>query len=160
MSGLEGIAALGLACNVLQLIGTVASSIAVAKNILKSGTIDPDVEGRNDDLTKLFKDVKGSLSQVPVREDDKELRDIAGCILKITAELKTELTKISGSPSQGRIRKVIAGTIKAIVRQQKLERLEEKVLAYQRTFELRLLISLRYDSPDIFQQLELCMGRR
>ena len=125
MSGLEGIAALGLACNALQLIGTVASSITAAKNILKSGTVDPDLEGRNDDLTKLFKDVKGALSQVPVREDDKELRDIAGHTLKITAELKTELAKISGSPLQGRIRKVIAGTIKAIVRQQKLERLDE-----------------------------------
>ncbi|KAG6356807.1 hypothetical protein INS49_014681 [Diaporthe citri] len=143
MSGLEGIAALGLACNILQLIGTVADSITVAKNMLKSGTIDPALERRNDELTKLFQDVKGSLSEVPEREDDRELRDVAGHILKTAAELKIELAKISGGSSQGWARKVIGGIIKAIFRQKKLERLEEKVLAYQRAFESRLLLSLR-----------------
>lgn len=157
MSGLEGIAALGLACNILQLIGTVANSITVAKNILKSGTIDPALERRNDELTKLFQDVKGSLGEMPEREDDKELRDVAGHILKTAAELKTELAKISGSSLQGRARKVIGGTIKAILRQKKLERLEEKVLACQRAFESRLLLSLRYGL--LYPAKQSCFGR-
>lgn len=157
MSGLEGIAALGLACNILQLIGTVANSITVAKNILESGTIDPALERRNDELTKLFQDVKRSLGEVPERDDDKELRDVAGHILKTAAELKTELAKISGSSWQGRARKVIGGTIKAILRQKRLERLEEKVLEYQRSFESRLLFSLRYGLPNPAQQS--CIGR-
>lgn len=157
MSGLEGIAALGLACNILQLIGTVTKFITVARNILKSGTIDPVLERRNDELTKLFQDVKGSLGEMPEREDYKELRDVARHILKTATELETELAKTSGGSLQGRARKVIGGTIKAILRQKKLERLEGKVLAYQRAFESRLLFSLRYGLPHPSKQL--CIGR-
>lgn len=157
MSGLEGIAALGLACNVLQLIGTVATSITVARNILKSGTINSAFEGRNDELTKVFQDVQGSLSQVPAREVDEELRNVAEHTLKTTAELKAELAEILGSPLQGKTRRVIGGTIRAFLSQQKLDKLEEKVLTYQKAFELRLLLSLRYICP--YPLEHLCMGK-
>lgn len=145
MSGLEGIAALGLACNVLQLIGSVATSVTVAKNILDTGTIDPALAERNEELSKLYQDVEVSLGKVGQSGNDQELRDVAGKILQTTAELKTELAAVSGSSSRGKMRRVFGGTIKAMLKRSKLEKLEEQAMRYQKTFETRLLLSLRYD---------------
>lgn len=152
MSGLEGFAALGLACNVLQLIGSVATSITVAKNILDTGTIDPALAERNGELTKLYEDIRDSLGKV--RRDDKELRDVAGKILQTTAELRTELAEIAGSSSKGKTWMVFGGIFKTMLKRRKLEALEKQASSYQKMFETRLLLRLRYDQTPV----SLCHG--
>ncbi|KAF9876258.1 hypothetical protein CkaCkLH20_06201 [Colletotrichum karsti] len=144
MSGLEAIAALGLACNILQLIGTVGSTITVARNILETGEIDPDLEKHTNELTSLFQDAEGSLSQTSQHKGDKELRAAAGQVLKATREFGSELVKISGGASKGKIRQVIGGTVKGLWRRKKLDELEAEISRCRGMFESRLLLSLRH----------------
>ncbi|TDZ28422.1 hypothetical protein C8035_v007552 [Colletotrichum spinosum] len=140
MSGLEPLAALGLACNILQLVGSVKSTITVAKNILDSGTIDPSLAKQNEDLTKLFGDAQDSVNKAPapLAKDDQDLQDVARKALATAISLKEELAKISGD------RRAIGGALKVPFRRRKLEELQTEILACQRALDTRLLMGLRY----------------
>lgn len=144
MSGLESIAALGLACSVLQLIGSLHSSIAVAKNIIDSGTVDPSLADYNNELIKLGQDVEKSLGQTTLNKDDQELRDVARRSLDAAAEVKKELAKLSGNATKGRLLQAVGSSVKAILRRRRLEELKATSSSCQKIFETRLLVNIRY----------------
>jgi len=144
MSGLEPLAALSLSCQVIQLTGVVKHLIILARNIYDSGTPDPGLDVRVQDMTKICDELqtqRRSCAGRPSTPEEQELMKIAKRTLGTAAELRKEVDRLSGSfSSQGKCLPAMGGTLKLAWHRKKLDRMEQSMLDGQRVMETRLLM--------------------
>ncbi|KAF4586021.1 vegetative incompatibility protein HET-E-1 [Ophiocordyceps camponoti-floridani] len=102
MSGLEALAAFGLACNVMQVIGFVLDGAHVVKTVYNSGCLDENLTERTLHLTKGLQSLEQSLTACPKtsNKDERELLEIARGCLGAASTLKAEMDKIAGDDSK------------------------------------------------------------
>ncbi|TLD30611.1 hypothetical protein PspLS_01869 [Pyricularia sp. CBS 133598] len=73
MSGLEPIAALGLACNILQVIAIGRETVQVALQVYRAGELDPALAKNAGVLEKLSREILTSRSAASIRTAFKRL---------------------------------------------------------------------------------------
>lgn len=150
MSGLEPLVALGLACNVFQIVSFAREAYQVSKTVLESGDVPPPaLTSTLEDLAKIFREVEltTAASGTNLTSHDRELVKIAKECTGAAAALKQELDKIPATPMSGKGRlfkswvavKAVAG---ASSRKKKLEKLEQLVETHQKALETRLLATI------------------
>jgi len=150
MSGLEPLAALGLACNVFQIVSFAREVYQVSKTVLETGDVPPPALATTlEDLAKVFRDVESTTtaSNANLTSRDRELVKIAKECSEAAAALKQKLDKTPVTPTNGRGRwseswvavKAVAG---ASSRKKKLEKLEQLVETHQKALETRLLANI------------------
>ncbi|KAM7184894.1 hypothetical protein V8F20_012031 [Naviculisporaceae sp. PSN 640] len=142
MSGLEPLVALGLACNIFQIVDTAKQSVAICRNILESGSVDPALSARAQDLTDICEELKNrqhGVTGAPCNPGQKELLARSQSTIDAATELRNMIDKLTGSSSKGRLLDAVKGTMKTAWRKSKLDKLEKNMLETQRILETGLL---------------------
>ncbi|KAK4444594.1 hypothetical protein QBC34DRAFT_498199 [Podospora aff. communis PSN243] len=149
MSGLEALAALGLACNVFQVVSFTGEVCKTAKTIFETG-VEPDpaapLSATLESLTKAFDDIEKTASSArqAMTAQDKELVRIAKECTKAALDLKAEVDKREKTTvsAKGNLVKSAFAGIRGAMRARKLEGLEKMVDAHRGALETRLLAQI------------------
>ncbi|KAK0751894.1 hypothetical protein B0T18DRAFT_79374 [Schizothecium vesticola] len=165
MSGLEPLVALGLACNVFQIVSFAREVYQVSKTVLETGDVPPPALASTlEDLAKVFRDVESTTaaSNANLTSRDLELVKIAKECSGAAVALKQKLDKTPATPTSGKGRwsgswvavKAVAG---ASSRKKKLEKLGKLVETHQKALETRLLANIctKTDAIKVSQQTNL-----
>ncbi|KAH6876395.1 hypothetical protein B0T10DRAFT_566934 [Thelonectria olida] len=141
MSGLEPLAALGLACNISQLIETAAESASLCKRIYNTGRPDPDLDDFAKNLSETSASLKKCLdaTQGPIDSEDRRLLDLARKCQDVAGDLKQEMDLLTIPPGQNWALWV---TLKSVMKKSKLDRLEKKLKDAERLMETQLLVGM------------------
>ncbi|KAK5651870.1 hypothetical protein OQA88_11639 [Cercophora sp. LCS_1] len=126
MSGMEPLAALGLACNVIQLISFCGEVLSVLKAVKSGGSIDPSAAIAAQ-LTAASDAVSQSLTAVPkaLDADETEILDIAKECLAAADNLTAKLEEIRGNgTSSGSYRAGLTRAVKKMWNKREIEELE------------------------------------
>ncbi len=142
MSGIEALAAFGIACNVMQVISFAHNAVHIGKAIYETGSLDPTLAQTTHCLAQGLERLKTSLeNQPPLCAEEQELLDIAnGCIVTV-ANLKIKLDKIASSVAKRNRPAAFRGWLKLTFGGKKaIEKFEKELSNYQRVLENRLLL--------------------
>ncbi|KAI0126414.1 hypothetical protein BJ170DRAFT_733728 [Xylariales sp. AK1849] len=141
MSGLEPLAALGLACSITQLISFSHEAISVCKQIHRSGSADPSLLENTTHLKELSTSLSGQLNRgpLPLPRDDSKLLEVARSCLSATDDLRKELQDLAVPANLRGLPATIKVGGKGLWRKRRIERLEKTLETSQRTMETYLL---------------------
>ncbi|PHH90563.1 hypothetical protein CDD83_3289 [Cordyceps sp. RAO-2017] len=140
---MEALAAFGLACNVMQVIGFVHDGAQVGKTIYETGCLDPSLAEATSCLSKGVEDLELSIETAPRpwNRDEQELFDIAKGSLNTALALKTELVKIAGISSKGKQSAAFRGWLRVMTGgKRKIDKMEKEMRSRREMLENRLLL--------------------
>lgn len=142
MSGLEPLAALGLACNIFQLIELAEKSASMCKQVYETGQPDPALDDFAKNLANTSTSLKDFLvtSQRPSTSDEKQLLDLADKCQDAAADLTKEMASLANPP--GKRWSAFLTTIKKAAKKRKLDGLEKKLKDAERIMETQLLVGM------------------
>jgi hypothetical protein len=140
---METIAALALACNVMQLISFSREVITLAKQAATSGSVDAGLADRASRLSELMISLDETLSQLPkpVPASHHGLRDVALKCRDASRDLRLELEKLA--PSKGRglnVMRTLGSSLKIAARKSRIEKLEKTMLHWQQVLDSGLML--------------------
>lgn len=136
---MEALVALGLACNILQVISFSMETILLATKISKDGSVDINLAKDALQLEELSKELETSINNQTstVSQGHHELLSIARDCNTTAKDIKKEMDLLSTS-SWGKVGR----TVKALRRKSALEQLEKILLGHQQTLQSRLLCQI------------------
>lgn len=146
MSGLEPLAALGLACSVMQVISFSKELITTGKSIFRTGKVDPALSQRTDRITSLLEGLELRLG-APQQQTTKEhaaLTSIARSSLATARELQAEIDSIASLVTKGKFSSAVRGSLRATWRKKKIERLEKSMATCQKALETGVILRIWY----------------
>ncbi|KAF7507899.1 hypothetical protein GJ744_009933 [Endocarpon pusillum] len=148
---MEALVALGLTCNVLQVISFSREAILLATKISKDGSVDINLAKDALQLEALSNELDASINNQAstVLQGYHELLSIARDCNTTAKEIKKEMGLLSTS-SWGKVGR----TVKALRRRSALEQLEKTLLGHQQTLQSRLLYQI-YKTQDATQAQHL-----
>ncbi|KAK3356731.1 hypothetical protein B0T25DRAFT_138501 [Lasiosphaeria hispida] len=162
MSGLEPLAALGLVCNVFQVVSFAEEVCKASKSVFETGAATNSVSSLAatlDSLKQAFDDIQktAELAPQPMTRQENEILKIAKDCTKAALALKTRVEKTqNASGAKGNlIRSAIAGVKAAVgVGSKEVERLAKMVEVHRNALETRILADIcsRTDAITISQQ--------
>ena len=138
MTGLEPIVALGLVCNILQLVELGRETIDCIKTVYQEGKLDEKLEQHAVALENLTNQVNKESRPGNKRHEAILLRSAASCFT-VARDLQEELRFLFGDAKRGSL--VSAVKVTAIVkwRQRRLERLRRSLDMEERRLQSSLL---------------------
>lgn len=138
MSGLEPVAALGLVCNILQLVDLGRKTVDCIKTVYQEGELDKSLEQNAVVLEKLTKEVKKD-SRPGNRKYEAVLLQSAASCSTAARDLQEELRFLFGNAKRGNFASAvkIAATVKW--RQRRLERLGRNLDTEEKRLQTGLL---------------------
>lgn len=157
MSGLEPIAALGLACNILQVIEVGLNTIRVAKQVYKDGSLDPALTENASALENISSRIRGTTATISVTttssiaststrastnragSPDKQLLELADKCQGAARDLREEVNFLNGHPTKAKLIATLKITAKTTWRRRRLKRLEGKLKDTQSVLQTSLL---------------------
>ncbi|RSL60102.1 hypothetical protein CEP53_005550 [Fusarium sp. AF-6] len=164
MSGLEPVAALGLACSIMQTITFTGETISICRKIYNNGRPDPSLNDYSLELSKISWTLKDNLNRGSgvLSSDDLALRDTAEKCLAVTNKLAQEMQNLSPQNGQKGVRNSIQLGFKTLLRKPRLQQLETSLTNIQSAMNTRLLVRTldRVDASTIEQQDALTDSRR
>ncbi|KAM7189849.1 hypothetical protein V8F20_009986 [Naviculisporaceae sp. PSN 640] len=136
MSGMEPLAAFGLVCNVMQAIHFTTQTAALCKKAFSTGSPDPELGILIEDSAHIYQDLVNSIqATTPLTEDETKLLRIAVKTQQAALEVRAEASRIISEPTKGNVVASIVGGIKAKLRENNLDKVQNKLVAYQRLLE-------------------------
>ncbi|KAI6336429.1 hypothetical protein MCOR23_008686 [Pyricularia oryzae] len=126
MSGLEPIAALGLACNILQVVGIGRETVRLARKVYQDGELDPAL-GENAELLRKISDaIRTTATAAAAR--DKQLLNLADKCHGAARDLDEEVKFLHGVPG-GKAKLMVALKVaaKTTWRKRRLDNLDRKL---------------------------------
>ncbi|KAK3681265.1 hypothetical protein B0T22DRAFT_303000 [Podospora appendiculata] len=155
MSGMEALAAFGLACNVMQTIGFALETVKVCKEVFRTGSLDRSKAERVAESLKASESFnKWMLSASPMTESQREVLDLAEKAQNATLELKKEVDKLTSPSAKGKVITTIKHTFRAGLKEKDIIKLEKKTEEWRRILESRLLVQICQKNDAIFLQGE------
>ncbi|KAI2784123.1 hypothetical protein F4815DRAFT_456926 [Daldinia loculata] len=154
MSGLE---ALGIACNIMQVISFAHETIDFCKEIYRGGSLNDynqqsiaSLVELSDQLQTHFQQAKSKIAQ------DKRLADIAQKCNVAARALEDEVKFLTFHHAKGNLAATIKTVVKTNWRKSRLERLEKSLKNHQNTMESYLLarVCTQSDAIEIQQSQE------
>jgi N-terminal domain on NACHT_NTPase and P-loop NTPases len=139
---MDPVSALGLACNVMQIISFCHETISLCKRVHREGSSDPNLDHVTSHLSRLSDNLRDSIDAAkqgkPLNRQEKDLQSIANECYKASAAVQLELAKVA-NVSVGSHRSAIQATLKTVWRRSNLEKLEKTMTTNQRLLESKLL---------------------
>ncbi|KAH7234098.1 hypothetical protein B0J15DRAFT_571685 [Fusarium solani] len=164
MSGLEPLAALGLACSVMQTITFAGQTLSLCRKIYNDGQPDPALNDYGLELAKISETLKNNLNTGSgvLSSDDLALRDTAEKCLAATDKLAQEMHNLSPQSAQKGVRTNTRLGFKTLFQKPRLEQLETSLRNIQSAMNTQLLVRTlnRIDAATIEQQGALTDSRR
>lgn len=145
---MEAFAALGIACNILQLISCGLHVASVSKQIYEKGSTD-----RNDEVSEHAKQmtlITASLNsrlialsnQGNLSREQQELQKLAVSCQDVSAKLQHEIDRLGGNGQRRRWRAITA-SLKTIMHQNTIDGLEKKLREHRSLLQTQLLADLQ-----------------
>ncbi|KAF7561149.1 hypothetical protein G7046_g2983 [Stylonectria norvegica] len=139
MSGLE---ALGLACNIFQVISFAHETISICKRVYQDGSPCPDLTINATHLDSMAAQVQALGPTGKLAKDEQQLLDVAKACQRIAADLNDEITIIVGQSNKGNVAATLKTAVKMKWRRRRLEAMEKKLADAQRLMETSLNIRI------------------
>jgi hypothetical protein len=145
---MEAIAALALACNVIQVVDFALKTASKCQEIYNEGrTIEhQDLDYTSKHLAeiseKLNESIQNAQTNKPLTKDDHELQDLALKCVESARNLRDELDKLT-IPGRKRKRAAVTKVFMSIRRNDDINKIEERLRGYERVLNTRLLSRLR-----------------
>ncbi|KAK4152968.1 hypothetical protein C8A00DRAFT_34300 [Chaetomidium leptoderma] len=136
-----GLEALGLACNIMQVISFAGGLISTFNAIRGGHSPDVAITTTATQMSNAFKTLAQSLGQAtrPLNKDEMEMAVIAEQCLDAAVALKAEVDKIWDGNTKGSYKAALTGAARKMLNQGKIERLEKVLRVHRETIENRLL---------------------
>ncbi|KAK8043411.1 hypothetical protein PG993_005841 [Apiospora rasikravindrae] len=130
MAGLEPIAALSLACNVLQVVGIGRETVRIAKQVYQDGKLDPaltESAGVLNDLSGQIRSATTVASAAKPKARDKQLIDLADKCQGAARDLQEEVHFLNGPPTRAKLVATLQIVAKTTWRKRRLEKLDQRL---------------------------------
>ncbi|EGU84217.1 hypothetical protein FOXB_05277 [Fusarium oxysporum f. sp. conglutinans Fo5176] len=149
MSGLEPLAALGLVCNVLQLVEVGLKTATLCKNAYRTGEPDPELSVYAQNLADTASGLSQSLelSQQPLNLEDARLLTLARNCRDAEAEWRKKTPSRFLSQQQPRKRDRLGAAFRGVINKPEIDRLEGQLQKAKESLEADLLVGVfkRFD---------------
>ncbi|RBA19195.1 hypothetical protein FPRO05_10124 [Fusarium proliferatum] len=144
MSGLEPLAALGLVCNVLQLVEVGLKTATLCKNAYRTGEPDPELSVHAQTLAETASNLTQSLenSQQPLNHDDSRLLTLAQNCRDAEEEWRKKTPARFLSQQRPRKRARLGAALQGIVTKPEIDRLESQLQKAKESLEADLLVGV------------------
>ncbi|KAK3317446.1 hypothetical protein B0T19DRAFT_292204 [Cercophora scortea] len=141
---MEALAALGVACNVMQVLSCGHELFSLCKRLFRTGDAGHGLRENAEAMRSLSTTLQKSLAILPqpATEAEHELLKIADACLTSSTELVAELEKASGGSTKGKWGAAIGSALKMKLRIGHIEQLEKKMQQCQQTLESGLLLRI------------------
>ncbi|KAK7419624.1 hypothetical protein QQX98_003215 [Neonectria punicea] len=136
MSGLE---ALGLACNIFQVISFGRETASLIKNVYRDGSVDDALEENAKDLADLSSHVQTLTTPNTRNKQERQLLDIAKKCQSVARDLTEEIAFVVGHKKKGSLTATIKVAAKANWRKRRLDNIERKLNDAERLMQSGLL---------------------
>ena len=142
MSGLEPLAALGLACSIMQTVSFGCETVSLCKRVYQSGAAEPGLAAVSARLAGLSQDLDLDLGGAgrPLRKADQELVDLAKKCAAAANDLREETDFLVAH--RAGLRAALGVVAKTAWRRRRLDRLEKTLVDAQRVMETAVLLRL------------------
>lgn len=129
MSGLEPLAALGLACNVFQLIEVGCSTVKLAKSIYQSSSpaVDQVLQDNAVVLGAISGEVRAAQRPASLSKLDKQLVTTADKCSSAARDLQEEVRFLLGNAKKNQLAATLKVVAKTTWRRRRLDRLKESL---------------------------------
>ncbi|KAF5964572.1 hypothetical protein FBULB1_12699 [Fusarium bulbicola] len=150
MPGLEPLAALGLVCNVLQLVEVGLKTATLCKDAYRTGEPDPDLGIYAQNLAATASSLTRSLevSQQPLNIEDARLLTLARNCRDAEAEWRKKTPARFLSQQQPRKRDRFGAIFRGIINKPEIDRLERQLQKAKESLETDLLVGI-FKSLDV-----------
>ncbi|PVH93021.1 hypothetical protein DM02DRAFT_697748 [Periconia macrospinosa] len=142
MSGLEPVAALSFACNILQIIGVGIETVRVARQVYQDGALD-SVLTDNATLLRNLSDRVRSVNVVnpgtKLKAQDKQLLELAEKCRDASRDLQEEVNFLNGQPTKAKLVATLKTAAKTTWRKRRLDRLDQRLKDTERLLQTGLL---------------------
>ncbi|KAK1723021.1 uncharacterized protein BDZ83DRAFT_627517 [Colletotrichum acutatum] len=168
MSGLEGIAGLSLACNVMQLIRFGHEAISMCRRVYESGSPEPSLSEHAESLKAVCDSLEKSLDKRPILAAaaaaaptaatiraptmEKRILELTAKCIKNARDLEEEMKFLSPNPS-GKLGALVAAP-KILWRKRRLERLKGDLDDAQRLIDTSILERLLARAEALYKMNE------
>ncbi|KAK6821273.1 hypothetical protein PG987_015673 [Apiospora arundinis] len=143
MSGLEPIAALSLACNILQVVGIGREAVRLVRQVYQNGTIDPALKENASTLEELSARILPSTtatsSSANSTPQDKQLVGLADKCQGAARDLQEEVNFLNGPPTNAKLVATLKIAAKTTWRKRRLDRLDQRLKEAESTLQTGLL---------------------
>lgn len=146
MSGLEPIAALGLACNTLQVIGVGLETARIVKQVYQNGELDPALKEHARILDDLSCRIRLDIAAVPAvnsKTQDKQLLKLAEKCQRAGRDLREEVNFLNGPPSRATLVATLRIAAKTIWRKRRLDKLNQTLKGAEGVLRTGLLTRIQ-----------------
>lgn len=144
MSGLEPLAALGLACNIFQLIEVGRDTIKLAKDIYRSSTpsIDKVLEENAIVLDNISREVKSSQRPTRPSKLEEQLLVTADRCSSAARDLEEEVGFLLGNAKSNQLASTLKAVAKTTWRMRRLDRLKKVLERAENLMQTTLLAQI------------------
>lgn len=144
MSGLEPLAALGLACSIFQLIEVGRDTIKLAKGIYQSSTpcIDKALQDNAVVLDNISREVKATQRPARPSKLEQQLLVTAEKCSSAARDLEEEVRFLLGNAKQNQLASTLKVVAKTTWRKRRLDRLKEGLESAENLMKTTLLAQI------------------
>lgn len=144
MSGLEPLVALGLACNIFQLIELGRDTIGLAKGIYQSSTpcIDKTLQENIVVLDNISREVRATQRPTRPSKLEQQLLDTAEKCSSAARDLDEEVHFLLGNAKQNNLASTLKVVAKTTWRKRRLDRLKEGLENAEKLMKTTLLAQI------------------
>jgi hypothetical protein len=132
MSGLEPIAALSVACNILQIVGVGRETVRIARQVYQDGALDPELTANATVLKNLSQLVRSIIPATSTltgqpKAQDKQLLDLADKCRDVARDLQEEVKFLNGPSTKAKLVATLKIAGKTMWRKRRLDKLDQKL---------------------------------
>ncbi|RSM10903.1 hypothetical protein CDV31_007031 [Fusarium ambrosium] len=144
MSGMEPLAALGLACNIMQLLSFGGEAISLCRKVYKTGEIDPSLKDYSSQTAKICESLSDNLTQrqLDLGPDASSLQQRAIICKAAADKLNHELELLTPTKGASGWRRGLTAPIKAMRRKRHLSELEKDLNNLKSGLDTQLLVRI------------------
>ena len=156
MSGMEPLAALGLASNVLQMISFCHESARLYNSLKEKGAADPGLDGNTKKMVDVTTNLRISMNQAakqPMTSDQKALYNMATAVLDTGTTLSNELKKLQVDLINSSKWESLRKLFKSMRNRDKISRLEKDMKRCSETLSMGLLVRIWFVSRMLLGRL-------
>lgn len=140
MSGVEPLAALGLVCNILQLIEVGSQTYGLIKAVYQRGSIDGSIKEKALILRNISEDIKPV--NRPAKKHEQQLVETAETCARAARQLQEEVIHLVGNAKKGRLFSALKVAFKTLWRRSRLERLKNELDEAENLMKTGLLVQI------------------
>lgn len=139
---MEPLVALGLVCNILQLVECGRDTILLIKTVYQSGSVDETLTQHAVILDSISEQIRPVQPVTKSKKHEQQLQDTVNVCFKAAQQLGEEIHFLVGTWKQGSLKSTLKIAAKITWRRRRLDRLKNDLDGAERLMQTGLLASI------------------